>query len=157
LILRPKSIQDNAVPSGNALAAMALRLLCEFSGEESWMQASEQMLAVMETYAAKYPTGFGYWLSGYDLALGPVKQVAILGDPADEQTRRLIRSAWASYRPRMILALSVHGAEPDQPALLNNRVQIDQKPTAYVCSGFVCRLPVHQPDEMQAQLDGEIF
>jgi uncharacterized protein len=32
-------------------------------------------------------------------------------------------------------------------------VAIDGKPTAYVCRGFVCRLPVTDPDGLRAELE----
>jgi uncharacterized protein YyaL (SSP411 family) len=39
-------------------------------------------------------------------------------------------------------------------ALLRDRIAIDGVPTAYVCEGFACRLPVTSPSELDAQLTG---
>ena len=36
--------------------------------------------------------------------------------------------------------------------LLRDRAAIDDRPTAYVCERFVCRLPVTEPDALAAQL-----
>ena len=43
------------------------------------------------------------------------------------------------------------GARPPIP-LLADRIAIDGRPTAYVCRGFVCRLPVTTPEALRAEL-----
>jgi uncharacterized protein len=45
---------------------------------------------------------------------------------------------------------------PDQPglALLADRPMINNRPTAYVCRHFVCRLPVTSPEDLASQLKG---
>jgi hypothetical protein len=50
----------------------------------------------------------------------------------------------------------VLAGEPDQPGftLLADRPVQDGRPTAYVCRGFVCRLPVTSVDDLVGQLEG---
>ena len=80
----------------------------------------------------------------------PPVQVAIAGDPADAATAELARIA---YRRAPAGSVVVIG-RPDTPgvALLADRPLRDGRPTAYVCRGFVCRLPVTEPTELAAQL-----
>jgi uncharacterized protein len=40
-------------------------------------------------------------------------------------------------------------------ALLADRPLLGGRPTAYVCRGFVCRLPVTSVADLAAQLDGQ--
>jgi uncharacterized protein YyaL (SSP411 family) len=44
--------------------------------------------------------------------------------------------------------------KPDQPgfALLADRSLVDGRATAYVCRGFVCRLPVTTVEDLRQQL-----
>jgi hypothetical protein len=43
------------------------------------------------------------------------------------------------------------GGDGDIP-LLEGREPVDGNPAAYVCERFTCKLPVTQPDELEAML-----
>jgi uncharacterized protein YyaL (SSP411 family) len=45
--------------------------------------------------------------------------------------------------------------QPDQPGvpLLQGRPMLDERPTAYVCRGFVCDRPVTTVADLATQLD----
>ena len=152
LLTRPKDLQDNATPSGNALAAEALLRLAALTEASDWRQTAEKALNLVADMAHRYPTAFGRWLSAADFALDKVHQVAILGDPADERTQALINVLRATYHPNMVLAASIYPPPDGAPALLAMRQMLNSQPTAYVCQGFVCLQPVTQPDELTRQL-----
>jgi uncharacterized protein YyaL (SSP411 family) len=152
LILRPKDTQDNAFPSGNALAALALLQLSAYTENGEWRTLAEEMLQNMVGMATKYPTSFGQWLSATDFAVGPVQEVAVLGEPDTAAFQAFSETLWKAYRPRTVAAFSPHPPVPDAPTLLENRPLFNALPTAYVCQGFVCRQPVNSPEEMVAQL-----
>jgi uncharacterized protein len=152
LLIRPKDIQDNATPSGNALAAMVLLQLSTYGDRVAWRDNAEQMLSSVLNALTRYPTSFAQWLSAADFAVGPTREVAIVGDPQDPGTQDLLRSLWKSYRPRQVTAISAYPAEPGSPALLKDRLLLENRPTAYVCQGFVCLQPVNSTDEMEMQL-----
>ena len=100
------------------------------------------------------PTGAGQALCALDLYLSRVREVAIVGEPADPATRTLIAQVHDRYLPNAVLA----AAGPEDAValgaigLLADRVAIDGRATAYVCEGFTCRLPVTDPAELAAQL-----
>ncbi len=151
LLIRPKDLQDNATPSGSALAAGALLQLAAYEGNGEWRAQAEGMLAALQDSLGRYPTAFAQWLCAADFALGPVQEVALLGDAAQSQPLR--DALWASYRPRLAAAISAYPPPPGSPALLHDRPLQDGLPTAYVCRDFVCLRPVTSPQEMLAQLD----
>ncbi len=152
LLYRPKDLQDNATPSGNALAAIVLLKLAAFEGRSDWRQLAEDMLSVNLSLMVRYPSAFAEWLTTADSALGPTYEVAIVGDPLDPATQSLLHPLWSGYYPRLELAASPYPPAPGSPALLLNRPLVNGKPTAYVCQGFVCQLPVNDPKSMLAQL-----
>jgi uncharacterized protein YyaL (SSP411 family) len=151
LVTRPKDIQDNATPSGGAMAALVLLRLAAFTGESRYREAAERALATATPYTVRYPTAFAQWLQATDFALAPVAEVAIVGDPADGVTNDLLAVAAGGYAPDRVIALRVDGGESAVP-LLADRIMIKGLPTAYVCRGFACRLPVTDPDALAEQL-----
>ena len=153
LLLRPKDLQDNATPSGNALAATALLQLAAYELNTQWHDRAEAMLAALAPNMARYPTGFAQWLCACDLAIGPSREVAILGERNHPETQQLIDALWQSYRPRTLSAHSPYPAPAAAPEILKNRPLQNIRPTAYVCQGYTCKNPVNTPAEMLAHLN----
>ncbi len=164
LITRPSEVQDNATPSGSALAASALLHLAAYDERADWRSLAEEMLAAMQDMTVQHPTAFGFWLQGLDFALGPVRQIAVVGPLAASDTQALLEEIWRTYRARTVVAAAESPAVAegtaaaegstvdDTPALLRDRGLIQNAPTAYVCQGFVCSLPVNTVEGLKQQL-----
>jgi uncharacterized protein YyaL (SSP411 family) len=153
LITRPKDPQDNAVPSGGAMAATVLLRLAAFTGEGRYRDAAERAIGTLAGYLTRYPTGFAQWLVAASFAAGDAVEVVIVGDPSDAATLDLLEPVWSEWRPFQVLAVSAPGAASASAVeLLHDRVALDGKPTAYVCRDFVCSLPVTTVDRLVDQL-----
>ena len=154
LITRPKDPQDNAVPSGGAMATTVLLRLAAFTGEGRYRDAAERALGTVAGYLTRYPTGFAQWLSAAAFAAGDVVEVAVVGEPDDLATRALLAPLSTVWRPFQVLAVaSPRAVAASAVPLLHDRVAIDGRPSAYVCRDFVCSLPVTDPDALVAQLE----
>ncbi len=154
LVVRPKDVQDNATPSGGAMATTVLLRLAALTGEARYRSAAEAALGAVGPFLARYPTGFAQWLCALELARAGVTEVAIVGDSADEETSRLLDAANRGYHPFRVLASS---ATPDASAvpLLHGRFALHGRATAFVCRNFACRQPVHEPEALDALLVGK--
>jgi uncharacterized protein YyaL (SSP411 family) len=152
LIIRPKNIQDNATPSGNALACEALLKLAAFTGKGEYRDLAEKLLRRVESSILRNPIGFGRWLSTADFALGEVRQIAVLYKEKDENIKSFLNVSSAKFRPNQILASSIYPPASEAPALLKERQLKDDKITAYVCKDFICNLPVNSLEEFEKQL-----
>jgi uncharacterized protein len=154
LVLRPKELFDNAVPSANSVAAEVLQRLSLLTGDAELETAGVSAVRLVRDLLARAPSGFGHALGALDLYLSASKEVAVAGDPASEDTRRLIDEVWRRYLPNAVLA----AAHPDDAEavkavpLLAERELVDGKPAAYVCERFVCQRPVTEPSDLAAQL-----
>jgi uncharacterized protein len=152
LVIRPKDLQDNAVPSGNSMACKMLLRLAAFTDRGSYRDLAEAALKTVSEAAVRYPTAFANWLSAADFALGDVKQVAVLGDKGEENFLALMNAIRSEYRPNVVVAASSYPPLEGAPSLLDERPLVDGQPTAYVCEGFVCRQPVTNAENLQNQL-----
>ena len=152
LIVRPKDLQDNAIPSGNALASRALLEMAAFTDiGEYYDQAVRPFASLQETFI-KYPTAFAYWLQAFDFSLGPTRQIAILWPEGDQTHEDFIRFLYKQYLPGMVLAAGPYPAAEQAPALLHNRPLSAYKTTVFVCQSFVCKLPVTSLEGLADQL-----
>lgn len=152
LLLRPKDVQDNATPSGNAMACEALLKLAEFTGDGKYRDLAEKSLGLVASMAGQYPTAFGRWLSVADMALGNTKQIAVMYKADGEAASELIKVIRSKFRPNMIIAASTYPPSDVAPALLHGRPTKNGKPTVYVCQGFVCKNPVTTASELEKLL-----
>jgi hypothetical protein len=151
LFTRPKGLQDNALPSGNAMAATVLLRLAALTGEGRYRDAAETALASVGGVALRYPTGFSQWLIALDLAARPIDELAVVGDLSLAAASELLGVAHEAYRPQLVLAATSEPALSVIP-LLAERPMIDGRPTAYLCRGFACRRPVTSAGELRLQL-----
>ncbi|HEY3335957.1 MAG TPA: thioredoxin domain-containing protein [Candidatus Limnocylindrales bacterium] len=153
LVIRPKDVQDNATPSGGAMASTVLLRLAALSGDDRYRRAAEQALASVGQHLARYPTGFGQWLCALELAHAGISEVAIIGAREELDTRRLLDVANRGYSPFRVVASTGEPASSAVP-LLRDRFALNGRPTAFVCRDFACRQPVHEPEALEALLLG---
>ncbi len=163
LFKRPQDPTDNAAPSGQALTAEALVTLAALTGDASYGEAATALLDRLVQFAARAPRFGGHVLSVREaVELGP-PEVAVVGvDGADR--RDLLRVAFEALGRGASVASGPgdRGSAADTgagatsgrsgPALLELRVPVDGRPTAYVCRHFVCERPVTDPDALAALL-----
>jgi uncharacterized protein YyaL (SSP411 family) len=154
LITRPKNVQDNALPSGNAMAADVLLRLAAYTGEDKYRRPAEEMLAAMAPTMQQYPSGFGHWLSALTFHLAPAREIALIGDPMVTDMRAMLEVVFDTYRPHQVVALAApdEGTAANLIPLLADRPQHDGHPTAYVCQQFVCQAPITDPESLADQL-----
>ena len=158
LVLRPRNILDNALPSGPAAAAFTLLRVGRLTGGGDHERAAAAALRSAQGLMARYPLGLGHWLSALDLYLSPPLEIAVVGSPRDAKTRELLDVLYRHYLPHKALA----GRDPagqevglDIP-LLQDRGQIGDRPTAYVCGHLACLSPATDADALAALLQGEM-
>ena len=152
LVIRPKELLDNAVPSGNSVAAEVLQRLAMLTGDADLEAAGVAALRPVRDLMVRAPSAFGNALSALDLYLAGSREIAIVGEL--EAARPLLDEVWGRYLPNAVVA----AASPDDRTaadsvpLLRDRPPVDGKPAAYVCERFVCQRPVTEPEELAAQL-----
>jgi uncharacterized protein YyaL (SSP411 family) len=156
LITRPRDLQDNATPSGNAMAVTALLKLAGFTNEMRYVDIAHQALEQMQGMIAQYPLGFGQWLQALSYTLAKPKEIAIVGDPDSADTQALLTVVRDGYRPFQVIALgSPQGQRPGWNAvpLLQDRGLVEGQAAAYVCRDFACGAPITESEALRTQLE----
>ncbi|MGH2588245.1 MAG: thioredoxin domain-containing protein, partial [Dehalococcoidia bacterium] len=155
LIVRPRDFTDNAVPAGNSVATGVLLKVAALTEDAEDHRRAEIVLAGHRDAMVRYPNAFGELLGALDLYLGPVTEIAIVGERTATDTRALLREAYARFRPVSL----VIGRSPEDTEsagftpLFEERGQRDGKATAYVCVGHTCGAPATEPEQIRGQLD----
>jgi uncharacterized protein YyaL (SSP411 family) len=80
-------------------------------------------------------------------------QVAIIGKRGEAATDALIRAAYSVAAPNRVLLVAAPDATlpVGHPAIF--KPQVEGKPTAYVCVGATCSLPVTDALALEAELE----
>ncbi len=152
LVSRPKDLFDNATPGGNSVAADMLSRLALLTGDDRFRRAAESIFDLLGPFAVEHPAAFARLLCALDFHLGEPTEIAIVGNPATEDTRALLRAVFERFRPNKVVAAASPDLAPPGIALLVDRPAVGGRATAYVCRNYVCSAPVTSADELRALL-----
>jgi uncharacterized protein len=155
LYTRPQDPTDNATPSGLSAAVHALGLMAELTGESEYADRAERAARSAGGLAQQAPR-FAGWLLADAISRTPGHtpvQVAVVGPeskPGEAAQAALVREAYLRAPAGSVIVAGT----PDKPgfALLADRPLVEGRATAYVCRGFVCRLPVTSVEALAEQL-----
>jgi hypothetical protein len=148
LIVRPRTIDDNPVSAGQSVAANLFCRMHAFTGEERWYLRAMEIIAPLVSVVSRAPLAVAGLAVAMELAIGPVREIAIAGAPGDRRTLSLVEIAQRRFDPLTVLAWGPSGKVP----LLEGRTLVGGAPAAYVCRGFVCQAPVTEPSRLEAEL-----
>jgi uncharacterized protein YyaL (SSP411 family) len=153
LIVRAKDYFDNATPSGNSVAAMALLRLAALTGRENYQDLATAVLREVADQTRRYPSGFGYALSAADFLLSTPKEVAIVGKDQANITP-LLAETWRRYLPNKVVAPAFgdYSEAAEVTPLLAGRPLVNGSATAYVCERFTCKQPVTEVSRLSEEL-----
>ncbi len=149
LIHRSKPFADEAIPSGNGVAALALQRLGFLLGETRYLDAAERTLRAAWRALDEYPHGHVTLLAALEEYTEHTEIVVIRGPESDFSNWR--DSAAKVYAPgRLVFAIPADAT--GLPGALAERAPIDGETVAYRCLGTHCELPVTTWEALAAQL-----
>ena len=154
LIVRPRNLQDNVTPSGNAMMAKQLLRLAAYTGDARYDEAGREVLRKLSDAMRQYPQAFAESLNAADMLIRGIDEVAVVGDLESAGGRQMLETLRRPFRPNQVVAWSGQDvARHDLIPLLSERSIIDGRATVYVCRHFACRLPVTSAADTAAALD----
>jgi len=148
LLVRPSTLDDNAVPAGRSTAALMLLRLAALTGEQRYAEMARSTIEPLASVIARSPVGLANLAWAHDLAVHGVTELALVAGGDDEGVRRFLARVREAWHPSLVLAHGDAGGVP----LLEGRPAIDGRATAYLCRDFACDAPTGDPDRLAEQL-----
>jgi uncharacterized protein YyaL (SSP411 family) len=150
LLFRQKPGFDNAIPSGNTLAARALLRLSRHLQREDFRAAADQTLRCFGPWMQRAPRAFLGLLGVLDLAIREPLDVALSGDPSHPAVKEMLSEVHRRFLPGRVLSVSADQLRP----LHEGRGASGGQVLAFVCRGHSCAPPVRSARELAGLLAG---
>lgn len=151
LIQRPKSVHDNATPSGNGIAALALQRLGHLLGEARYLAAAEHTLRAFADTLRRNPAACPSLLMALDEYLVP-PTVLLLRGPQEEM------AVWKEKVDRLWLpeaiVIALPEASPGLPRVLDRPLPTNGQNdvNAWLCRGVECLPAINGLDTLLERL-----
>jgi len=155
LIVRTKDPSDNAIPSGNSMAVTALLRLAKLTGRTDLHDKAEATLRLFRGLMADHPMAAAQMLIALDFHLGPVQEFVVVGDPAADETRRVLRAIRGGFHPQKVVAQKSPGFEAlgidNLLPLLHGKTALGSV-TTYLCDNSMCLPPLVGAEAVESSL-----
>ncbi|RKZ63781.1 MAG: thioredoxin domain-containing protein, partial [Gammaproteobacteria bacterium] len=147
LIQRLKNFSDDAIPSGNAIAAYSLNRLGYLSGQQKYIDASSRCLKSAWSSISRHPISHCALLNALREQLNPPDILIIRSQAADEDKWTALARQY--YLP-FTLVYNIPAEQTPHPMLSTKAAA--EKSLAYPCSGMSCQQPIKSLAELQTYL-----
>ncbi len=148
LVYRPKPASDDAIPSGNGVAAYVLARLGHLLGDLHYLKAAERAVEALYAGLEQYPSAHGALLRALDEQLHPTETIVLRGHGAELAAWQ--QRAQRHYAPRR-LVVALPAEDGTQSGLLAERKPLAEV-TAYLCRGHACQAPITRLSDFEAAL-----
>lgn len=139
LITNHAEIQDQVIPSSNAVMAHNLFRLGHLMGAPEYLERAHSMGSLVQERFQQHPYGFANWGRLFLLQHFPFYEVAVTGASAFDLVGRILKD----YQPNILVAGTTR---PSDLPLFRNRLKKD-KTLIFVCRDHACLIPVEHPED----------
>lgn len=144
LIARPKTIHDQATPSGNGLMIQNFSALYHLTGKEAYRDGAEALLSTFAGAARAAPIASGTYFSGFDAARYGA-HLFIKGQRFAKPVQALLAAVVDLSFPGLVVQVE----EKVFPLAAAKALKEGQ---AIVCQGTTCSLPVESAKDLKELL-----
>ncbi|HYC92051.1 MAG TPA: thioredoxin domain-containing protein [Thermoanaerobaculia bacterium] len=147
LLVRPRETGDGAIPSGNSVQLMNLVRLSRITARPEYEQFANELLRGASDEVSLAPSASTFLLAALDFSLGPSQEIVLSG----KDVSAMRRAVFARFAPNKVV---VHRPPGDAPPIVKlapyteAQRAIGGKATAYVCTNYMCKLPVTDPEKL---------
>ncbi|MGE0681431.1 MAG: thioredoxin domain-containing protein, partial [Candidatus Binatia bacterium] len=149
LLAREKPNYDGPEPSGNSVAVQNLLRLAAFTTNDHYWEMAQQALRAFAGQLTQSPASMPRLLTALDFSLDKPKEIVIVTPDAETTAEPFFAKLRTAFVPNRILVVTPQGSELERQQqtipLLQFKIAIGGKVTAYVCEQQICALPTEEP------------
>ena len=154
IIKRKKEFNDNAIPSGNSMAGLVLLKLNRLTLDQDLGNWAQSALDGASTLINDNPSAYAQTLAVLDYMLGPSKEIVIVGEPNNSDTKAILQEINKHFLPNEVICIhpidaAQAKAVEDLISFIKDYKMIGSKSTAYICSNHTCGLPTNDLKKIQ--------
>ncbi|MGE5474649.1 MAG: thioredoxin domain-containing protein [Ignavibacteriales bacterium] len=146
LLLRPKDSYDGSTPSGNSVSTMNFLRLAKLTGKFELEDFAKKQFETFGTMVKSSPASHTFFLMSYLFSLTNAKEVVIVGELHQDQTKKMIEKINSLFLPDIVFHVTPGNGESQDlaeiaPFLAGHKL-INDSATAYICKNFSCQEPI---------------
>ena len=149
LVAKLKNPADEAMPSANAIASMALLKLGRLTGNKTYIEKSEETVKAFQVFMEQSPVAFTGLLSTLSSSNLSPTEVVFAGPKEGTAFDEMWKVLHTDYRPNKVIVWGENG-ESNLP-LAEGKNSIE--PTVYVCQKGTCHPPVNSAKALDRLLE----
>jgi uncharacterized protein YyaL (SSP411 family) len=143
LVARLKTPMDDAMPSANAIAALALLRLGRLTGNKLFEEKGRQTVQAFRGEMEQRPAAFTALLSAMDYMETSPVEIVLSGPKDDKEYQSMLETLYRDYRPNQTVVVFQGEETVEWIPWAEGRGPVSNQPTAYVCKEGTCHPPVH--------------
>jgi hypothetical protein len=154
-----KELYDGALPSGNSVMLSNLLRLARLTGLAELEEKAARLAEAFAGDVAGHPAAHTEFLCGLDFAIGPAREVVVVGKRGDKATEALLAVLRQTFLPNTVV-LFKPSADPVTAEKLARLAPFTKDmdagggvAAAHVCSAGACLRPAASADGLRAILE----
>lgn len=144
LIIRPKNIYDNVLPSANSIAVGNLIRLSILTADDLLKKRAEKILRLYYPSIWGNPLALSCMLSNIDFYFNLI-EIRLIGPKDDSMIERMLKKIYKKYLPYRIIKF-----QASQEFAKGSALPI---PAVIVCQNFTCMAALYKESELEEVLD----
>ena len=150
LVIRPAATTDEATPNHNAVAAQNLIRLAALSGDDSWRDEADRLIAAVAPLIAENLYMHMATLNAIDLRLRSA-EIVVTGQGTGAQALLAAARRLPPLDRIVLHAASAEALPSTHPA--RDKLDAARDPQAFVCVGETCSLPITDASALPEAID----
>ncbi|MDC1152970.1 thioredoxin domain-containing protein [Nitrospinaceae bacterium] len=149
LVAKLKNPADEAMPSANAIASMALLKLGRLTGNKTYIEKSEETIKAFQIFMEQSPVAFTGLLSTLSASNLSPTEVIFAGPKEDGMFDEMWKVLHTDYRPNKVVVWNENGESKFPLAEGKNSIEL----TVYICQKGTCHPPINTAKALDRLLE----